>query len=1255
MICFILGYGAKAKPLLEKLLREEGIRGYVLTKEECLSYLSRVREAKVVFIYASELPDEVVKAIRESGAKVISTNELSNAPTEVVEKAMKYYLLGGEENLRNLIKYLASLAGMQVSYGDPKEVPMHGIYHPKYGLFTNLMSYLSKYPLSNAPLIGVLFWRGAWLYGDLSPVKELINALESEGLGVIPVFTYGKDQLTGLGHERSETVREFFMINGKPVIDALISLISFGISSISNLSELGVPVIAPVRTYYQSIEEWLGSPQGIDYMTQVYAVILPELVGGVEPIVVGGARDYGGYKVYEPYPPHIKYVAKRVKKWVELRRKPRRDVRIAIVLINPPCKGLEANVAVGMGLDVPESVVRFLHRLKEEGYYVGNELPRSGEELIKLILKKKALSEFRWTSVEDIVKSGGAADFVTLEEYMEWFNELPKELRERIIKDWGHPKDVLEGRVSKELVGMVYEGKFVIPGIRFGNVFITPQPKFGCAGPRCDGRVCRVLHDPTITPPHQWFAVYRWITRKFRADVIIHFGTHGYLEFRPGKGVGLTPSCVPEATIDDVPHLYVYVVSNPMEGVVAKRRGYAVIIDHLYPPMTLPKVLEKLDDLLNQYVRARDLGDECRRKRIYELILDEARRGGIKVSDPSNEEGTVEEIHRYLDLIRGTQINLGLHILGNPPRGARELAEYVVTTMTYDTRSSPSIRRLLANYVGINYEELRKDPLGVTCGVPNRELLRKLHDIAVNALERILKGEGIAEAVKDEVIKAGLRPKGDLSSVIKAFTLAKDVALKIRECVRECDALIKGLSGSYVEPGPAGSLTMGKYEVLPTGRNFYAVDPRSLPTRAAWSLGVEAAEKLLNEFRRRHGRYPETVGEVLWSIDGLKADGEQLAKILYLLGVKPVWRGNAVVGLEVIPLKELGRPRIDVVVRVSGIVRDTLPNYIHLIDEAVEKVVVLNEPPEMNYVRKHYLEYLSELIKLGKDISEARRLARYRVFSSAPGTYGAGVNLAVEASAWRSEEDLGKVWIKWSGYAYGRGYYGIAAHEALMLNLRHVDVISRNHVSDEHDITNCCCYFAHHGGFKVAVKALTGRDVDTVHIDTRDVTDVKVVDIRDEVERVVRSKLLNDEWIKEMMKHGYRGASEFSKKILHLYGWHAVAGVVSDWVFNELARKYVINEEMREWFMKHNPYALEEISRRLLEAAERGLWRPPKELLEELRRAYSEVEGILEEGLSGGEVQGGVISIYTPKDDPHWLSSIKEVEELWRRLGKGVG
>ena len=495
-----------------------------------------------------------------------------------------------------------------------------------------------------------------------------------------------------------------------------------------------------------------------------------------------------------------------------------------------------------------------------------------------------------------------------------------------------------------------------------------------------------------------------------------------------------------------------------------------------------------------------------------------------------------------------------------------------------------------------------------------------------------------------------LRPE-TAKRVEESFLRALEIAERIRSCGdAEYRGFFKALGGGYVEPGASGALTRGKIEVLPTGRNFYTIDPTALPTQAAWKIGVESAEKLLKYYLEKYGRYPESVGQVLWSIDAYKADGEQLAQILYLLGVKPVWRPDgSVKGLEIIPLAELGRPRIDCVISMSGIVRDTLPNYIYLIDEAVAKVASLEEPPEMNYVRKHYIHHISKLLEMRKDIGEAKELAMSRIFCAPPGAYGVGVNLAVEASAWKSDEDLAKTWIQWTGYAYSRRQYGKKAFEALALNIGTVDIVNRNHVSDEHDIFGCCCYFSYHGGFYNAVKALTGKDVEVVTVDTRDFSAVRVREMRDEIERVVRAKLLNPVWIEEMKKHGYRGASEFSRKILHLFGWSATTRLVEKWVFDEIAKTYIFDGEMRKWFEENNVWALEEIARRLIEAAERGIWE--SDMLDKLKEVYGEIEGILEESI-GGDVQGGEIRIYSSDDIRSWKEKVKEIEkavEILRR------
>ena len=762
-LSFVIYGKSQILPTIKRVLKEESVKigfSYCIVTDSA-SYKDCLTNSKVIIIHSYNLPDEIEKVIHHSKSEiVISTTEnyvhLSRGKKDILEKAVKYFKFGGEENLRNLVRFLLKSIGFDVEFEEVKRIHLHGIFHPKLGFFETTEDYLKAYELTDKLLIGILFNRSDWLYGNTELVDKIIKAVESEGLGVLPVFTYGwRDELLS-SPSKEDTIREFFLIRGKPIVSAVINLTSFflldhgkwhkkekfkAVNGVDLLRTLNVPIIQPCYSYYQSVSEWLENPQGLDYLSQVWTVIMPEVDGLIEPIYIAGSVvDNEGVKRFKPYEEHLRYLAKRVKKWIEIRNKNPEERKIAIVLINPPCKSLEASVAVGAGLDVPESVARLLNKLKELGYKVENP-PKNGKELIKLILERKAISEFRWTSVEEIVAKGGAVDFVDLDTYMEWFNELPEEIRDEMIKEWGHPKDVLEGKFSKEFAGMVYNGRFVIPGLLFGNVFVTPQPKFGCAGARCDGRVCKILHNPKIPPPHQWLAVYRWINRVFKADVIIHFGTHGALEFRPGKGVGLSTRCYPEISIDDVPHVYIYNVSNPMEGVIAKRRSYAVIVDHIYPPMAMAEVLDEVDSLLAQYSKAKSLGDFERAEVIYNGLVEKAKDNNIPIKGKSPDE-VVENIHRYVDSVKNTQIEMGLHIFGNPRLD--KLAEWVATVMANDTHEYPSIRRVIAEYLGLDYDEIRTKPNKINkFGITNSEILRILHKIAVKTIDELLKCDNV--------------------------------------------------------------------------------------------------------------------------------------------------------------------------------------------------------------------------------------------------------------------------------------------------------------------------------------------------------------------------------------------------------------------------------------------------------------------------------------------------------------------------------
>jgi len=783
-LTFIIGYGASQVPILSKIVEEEarehGFEGLVVSDTAAESRLDFIASSDAIVMYVHQLPDAVVDAVRKSKARLVASInpdyfvEVRGSP-EFFAKAREFFIVGGERNLRNLVHLVLRELGLDVEVGEVEQVPWHGIYHPRYGLFQDVDEYLRVYKRVGEYTVGVLMYRSYWLYGNIKHVEKLIEALEGEGLNVIPVFTYfsSRDEVLGIP-SAEDSIRKFFMSpDGKPLVDAVINAMFFFLlergtwhkradrfniaKGVELLKRLGVPIITPVQSSSKSVKEWLEDPHGIGYMDIVYTVVMPEVDGLIEPIFFAGTKvDKMGVKVREPYEPHLRYLARRVKKWIELAKRPPSERRIAIVLINPPCKGLEAKVAVGKDLDVPESVVRLLYKLRELGYNVGDELPRDGKELMKMILSRKALSDFRWTSVKDIVKLGGALDFVDLNTYMEWFNELPSEVREKMIKDWGRPEKILS-RDMGSFAGMVYEGKFVVPGLRFGNVVLTPQPKFGCAGPKCDGTVCKILHEPTITPPHQWLAVYRWLTRVFKADVLIHFGTHGYLEFRPGKGVGLSQSDWPEISIDDAPHLYVYAVTNPMEGVIAKRRSYAVIIDHMHPPMDVAEVFEELEKLVNDYWRLKQVGEFGQAKVVFDKIVELAKKAHItpKATDP---EEFVDEVHDYLSMVKGTQINLGLHVFGHAPRETEKLARHAVTALLYDGAKTPSIVRAIAEYLGLDYDYMRSRPQEINkLGLTNAETLETLRKAAVEIVKRLIEAGASDEAailrVADEVLK----------------------------------------------------------------------------------------------------------------------------------------------------------------------------------------------------------------------------------------------------------------------------------------------------------------------------------------------------------------------------------------------------------------------------------------------------------------------------------------------------------------------
>lgn len=957
---------------------------------------------------------------------------------------------------------------------------------------------------------------------------------------------------------------------------------------------------------------------------------MPEFEGVIEP-VMAGASDRGADNFERrAIPDRCERLAGRISKWIRLRRKPVKERRVAFILHNNPCASAEASVGGAANLDSLESVARILRRMKERGYAV--EAPGSGKELIETIMAKKALSEFRWTSVGDIVKSGGALALVSQADYTRWFDRLEESVRVRMIAAWGRPPGEQKDGIP---AAMVYRDEIVVTGVRYGNAVVCAQPKRGCAGSRCDGQVCKILHDPDVPPTHQYLATYRYLEDGFDADVLVHVGTHGNLEFLPGKGVGLSAQCFPDIAIGTIPHLYIYNADNPPEGTIAKRRSYACLVDHMQTALTqggLYGDLDEVDRLLGEYGTARH--DRARAHALEHLLIRAIRDAKLDREIGLDELETLEEIvaaaHNALSLIRNTQVQTGMHVFGELPAGD-DRVDFIYSILRYGEEQG-SIRRLIASMIGLDLDALLADPgqFSERHGLSHGALIEKVD----------ASGRKLVAFYLDGGVDASGIAQGDLAPYREKLEAVRRRALDIDgrlERTREIDALLGGMDGKYVPAGPSGLVTRGREDILPTGRNFYSLDPKRVPTRSAWSVGRSLASAVLQKHAAGEGKLPENIAYYWMCNDVMWADGEGMAMIMALLGVEPAWHSNGrLKGFRVTPLKMLGRPRIDVTIRVSGIMRDNFPECIEVIDEAIQAVAALDEPPGMNFPRKHALAAAGE----GAD-PEAWRDATLRIFSSKPGTYNSGVSLAVYASAWKSEKDLADIFVYWNSYAYGKGISGKESGRQLTDALKTVEMTFNKVISDEHDLLGCCGYFGTQGGMTAAARSISGRDVKAYYGDTRESGHVEVRSLADEVRRVARTRLFNPKWIDGMKKHGYKGAADMMKSIGRVYGWEASTQSVDDWIFDDIARTYVLDGEMKKFFEENNPFALGEITRRLLEAERRELWDADPEVLRELISTHLEVEGWLEGRTGGGDVQGGAIDILAAGDVAGWAEKMK--------------
>ncbi|MEV5693874.1 cobaltochelatase subunit CobN [Micromonospora globbae] len=1157
-------------------------------------------------VLASGVPTVVLSGEPAPDAELMAA---STVPVGVATQALAYLVEGGPENLAQLARFLSDTVLLTgEGFAPPASTPAYGVYGDRTAR-------------ADRPTIGIVFYRAHALAGNTAFVDTLADAVEAAGGNPLPVYC---GSLRGLAADagpmallsRCDALLVTVLAAGGAVAADASAGGDEDAWDVGALASLDVPVVQAL-CLTSTREQWAGSDAGLTPLDAAMQVAVPEFDGRVITVPFSFKRiDGDGLSVYAADPERAARVAGIAVRQARLRRLPNADKRLAIVLSSYPTK--HSRVGNAVGLDTPASAVRLLRALADAGYDLGDAPPPDdGDALIHALIAAGG-HDVEWLTPEQLA---AAEARVPGEVYRRWFAQVPAPLRERMRAHWGEPP------------GDLYTdgGDIVLAGLRFGNVVLLIQP------PRGFGEnPIAIYHDPDLPPSHHYLAAYRWLAAPpadggFGADAVVHLGKHGTLEWLPGKGLGLAADCAPDAVLGDLPLVYPFIVNDPGEGTQAKRRAHAVVVDHLVPPMARAETygdLAKLEQLLDEYATVQAL-DPAKvptvQAQIWELVRAAELHHDLHTERmPAAEEfdDFVLHLDGYLCEVKDVQIRDGLHVLAAAPTGDARvnlvLAVLRAPQVWGGARALPGLRQALATAYGLDEAALLAAP-GERVAVPAAltdtvdgpsataadtvDLIEALARRLVVAMETLGWDAGKADAVVAEVTGRDLP---DAAAVLRFA--ATELVPRLDATTDELTHTLAALQGRFVPPGPSGSPTRGLVNVLPTGRNFYSVDPKAIPSRNAWDVGVALADSLLSRHLADTGEYPRSVGLTVWGTSAMRTQGDDIAEILALLGCRPTWddRSRRVTGVEVVPLADLGRPRIDVTVRISGFFRDAFPHVVALLDDAVRRVAALDEPHEHNYVRAHVAADLAE--------HGDERRATARIFGSKPGAYGAGLLPLIDARNWRSDADLAQVYAVWGGYAYGRGLDGREARADMERSFARIAVAVKNQDTREHDIVDSDDYFQYHGGMVAMVRHLTGAAPAAYVGDSAMPHDVRTRTLGEETRRVFRARVVNPKWIAAMRRHGYKGAFELAATVDYLFGYDATAGVVDDWMYERLAEAYVFDPTTREFLAESNPWALRGITERLLEAADRGLWAEPEpDTLDRLRETYLASEGDLED------------------------------------------
>jgi len=1103
----------------------------------------------------------------------------STVPEEAARQAWSYFAEGGVDNLQNALAFFAHLLDAGREPDPAKPIAPAGLYWPGIAA-PSRADIEAKWSDPARPVAAIVFYRSLVQGAALQPVDAMIAALDACAINALPIYvTSLKDQVS------AAVVGDLFDAHPPSVV---LNATAFAVSKIGvthQTTPLDAPGAAVLQVVFSGSSQsgWRDSLRGLSIRDLTMNVVLPEIDGRILTRAVSfkeeGGKDAGtGYTpiTYKPLADRVAFTAQLAANWSKLKTTANSDKRIALLLANYPNK--DGRLANGVGLDTPASTINILNALRDDGYQI-TDAPHTAKELMQ---------QLQAGPTNALGSRGDRQSSVrfAIDAYQRFLTTLPAGVADQVNERWGPPVD--DPHVS--------DGCFELAVLKFGNIVVGIQPARGYNIDPKD-----TYHDPALVPPHHYLAFYAWLRMEFGVNAIIHAGKHGNLEWLPGKALALSDSCYPDAIFGPTPHLYPFIVNDPGEGSQAKRRTAAVIIDHLTPPMTRAETygpLAELETLIDEYYLATGI-DQRRMNILEEDIFDLVHRHGLdadlNISVKDDKQNSLVQIDAHLCDLKELQIRDGLHILGESPQ-ARLRTDLLVALARLPRGSADqdqSLHRAISADLGLD----GFDPLDCDLGAPlDREYTARLSDVTQATLR--INGDAVEaiELLAADIVSGDRLLPPEMTkthAVLEAISTAIAPSL---DCSGEAElaATLSGLKGGFVPPGPSGAPSRGRPDVLPTGRNFYSVDVRAVPTDAAWRLGQKSANRLLERHFQDEGVWLSAIVLTVWGTSNMRTGGDDLAQAMALIGARPVWESGSgrVTGFEIIPLSDLGRPRVDVTLRISGFFRDAFPYQIDLFDSAVQAIADLSEPEDGNPIAARVRREIAELKSSGLDDDQALRAATHRVFGAQPGAYGAGLQTLIDEGIWERRSDFADAFLTWGGYAYGGGTEGEAAKDQLSTRLSKVDAVLHNQDNREHDLLDSDDYYQFEGGLAATVATLSGNEPHVYHNDHSRPESPAIRTLDEEIARVVRGRAANPKWIAGIMRHGYKGAFEMAATLDYLFAFAATTRAVKDHHFDQLFDAYMADEDVRAFIQEENPAALNEMLARFREAIDRDLWAP---------------------------------------------------------------